>query len=101
MTRTYPANGVPRLIVASPGNGTRYVLMITPVTDEGACAELGCAPGSAVVALWPGARMSASAIFRGADGGYLAPQYVAEKLDVPMTDAVPLASILAKGLGRD
>lgn len=90
----------PVLIVACPGNGTRYVLTITPIDDPQALRALGASEfGADVVALWPGERTSASAVF--SRGGYLAAHYVAEKLNLSSPeDARAIATILGEYLDR-
>ena len=89
----------PRLIIASPGNGTRYVVMVTPLSAW-AVAELGAQEGSSLVSIWPGQRTSACAVF--APGGYLSAGYVAEKLRVASDeDAAQLARIIGDALGRE
>lgn len=93
------ATVLPTVVVADPGNGTRYTILVTPITDPDALRDLGASDGSVVVSLWPHSRNSASAIFR-RRAGYLAPQYVAEKLRVGDADAEALAAIIGELLDR-
>lgn len=90
---------IPEVIESCPGNGTRYVLILTPVPNSDADRVLGSAHGAVLVSLWPGDRSSACAVFR-RNAGYLAPSYVAEKLRVNVDDAEALAVILGEALDR-
>lgn len=89
---------LPRVVEACPGNGTRYLLVITPVSDAKAAKLLGAAPGCCVVTLWPGMRQSRAMVC--APGGYLAASYVSEKLQVNLVDSEALATIIGKAIGR-
>lgn len=95
-----PTKYRPVVLVACPGNGTRYVLVITPIDDPQALRALGASEfGAVVVALWPGERTSASAVI--SRGGYLAPHYVAEKFGLSSPeDANAIATILGAHLDR-
>lgn len=98
---------LPKLIIVSPGNGTKYILVVTPLGtlgrfdgDEGhLCHVLGLQPGSWLVSLWPGTHGSRCAWF--APQGYLSPMYVSEKLNVGVADAEHLARIIAEAIGRE
>jgi hypothetical protein len=84
-----------RIVEACPGNGTRYVLALTPIHGPGA-KVLGCAEGAVLVSLWPGMRNSASCVLT--PGGYFAAYYLAEKLHVNDADAQALSDILHREL---
>jgi len=90
---------IPIVVTACPGNGMRYLLVVTPITNEDAARELGWGVPSVVVSLWPGMRHSASCVLR-SDGGYIAPHYLSEKLGVNEPDSSALATILGELLDR-
>lgn len=94
---TQDNRSTPRIVIACPGNGTRYTVAITPIS-EGACRELGAQVGSFLIAIQPATFASACAIF--APRGWLGMSYVAEKLRVPDPDAFALTKIIAEALGR-
>ncbi len=89
---------IPKVVEACPGNGTRYLLVLTPVPNSDAARLLGAEVRSVIVSLWPGTPQSTCAVFR--THAYLAPSYVAEKLRVNDIDAAALATILGELLGR-
>lgn len=95
-TRSHDAITTTRIIEACPGNGTRYVLALTPISGTGARA-LGASEGSVLVALWPGLRQSAACVLR--PGGFYAAHYLAEKLHVNDADAAALSAILMAEIG--
>ena len=90
---------IPKIVIAETGQ-RRFVLALTRIWNAEACAALGWRHGSWVVALDPGSRLSKSAIFGGHNCGYLAPAYVAEKLDYQHDDIEDLAEIIADALDR-
>lgn len=89
----------PRVLVVCPGNGTRYLLVLTPIRTTDAARALGSRPGSTVVALWPGDPRRSASMVLGPEG-HIAPSYIAEKLRVPFDDAAELAVILGGAVGR-
>ncbi len=110
-----PGDHVPYVVVACPGNGTRYTIALTPLPNpdaekalewvaaedwkQGVRSSYAAPGGTVLVSLWPGERNSACAAFR-FRGGYLAPSYVAEKLRVGDADAEALAAIIGELLDR-
>ena len=88
-----PLDIFPQVVVAQPGDGTRYVLLVTPVVDEEAAKVLGIRPGSWVVSHAPGAGRYSGSMFI-APGSLVSDSYVAEKLDVSPHTAGVLAALL-------
>lgn len=84
---------VPQVIVAQPGDGIRYVLVITPIVDQEAADALGVIPGSWVVAHAPGLGVHSGAFFV-APETHVAPTYVGEKLGVSAQAARVISQIL-------
>lgn len=90
------------LLEYQPGNGTRYVLLLTRVPD-GAQDVVGCRAGSWVVSLVDGALSGRCCVL--APDGYLSPSYVAEKLRMDARtqrdDLMVLTEVIGHLLGRE
>jgi hypothetical protein len=89
------------LLEYQPGNGSRYVVSFVQVPG-GAEEGIGCFPGSFVVSLADGACSGRCCVL--APAGYLAPNYVAEKLRLPFDrnedDVLVLTELFGHILGR-
>ena len=84
-----------RLLIFEPGNGSRYVLSFTPLSDE-TCQALGCQRGSTLVT-WVSEEGHS---YPFAPGGHLATSYVHEKLGGSEADAEALTRAICEVLGR-
>lgn len=91
---------MPKVVEWCPGNGTRYLLAMTPIMSTPAEETLGAPRGAWIVSYAPGTAHSATAVFAGRDGGYLSPFYVAEKLRIGDVDAFEVARVIGTVLGR-
>lgn len=89
---------IPRVLAVEPGNSTRYVLVLMPITSVLHAAILGCAVGAVLVTLWPGQSNCAACVL--VPGAYHAPYYLSEKLRVGDADAQALSVILHEELSN-
>jgi hypothetical protein len=100
ITKQSEAEGA-RFVEYQPGNGTRYVLVLTELGRLGpeACTACGLGrEGTGVLVSWVNGFRAPSMVVP-SDGGYLAPNYVERKLNSSMADAVVLAELIGTLLG--
>jgi hypothetical protein len=85
-----------RYVEAQPGNGTRYRLLLTSLTDE-QCKAIGCQLGSVMASLGVDHHYTS---YPFASTGFLAQRYVAEKLSMSLGDIKPVTKLLSYLLNR-
>ena len=85
------------VVVYEPGNGTRYVLVLTTITEPEAASQLGCSKGSVLVT-FPNTGKS---MFLDRKAGPVFSYYVQEKLRCSDPDAEVQTELLGYLLGRE
>lgn len=83
-----------------PGNGTRYFVHITDLRAMADAPPVVPGHGHPIYTVGLYTEGHGSCMTIQDDGSYLAATYVAQKLNVSMGDAIPLARLIAHATGR-